>query len=54
MAGPGAQVQLTFHELKCDIINQQGFTDHRLATAGVGKITVRDVSSYFQLLPAQK
>lgn len=50
MAGPGAQVQLTFHEL----INQPGFTDHRLATAGVGKITVRDVSSYFQLLPAQK
>lgn len=50
MAGPGAQVPLTFHEL----INQQSLTDHRLATAGVGKITVRDVSSYFQLLPAQK
>lgn len=50
VAGPLAQVQATFHELT----NQQGFIDHCLATASIGKITVKDVSSYFQLLPAQE
>lgn len=43
-------MQVSFHELT----NQQGFTDHHLATASVGKITLGDVSSYFQLLPAQE